>query len=71
MTVDRGQLGDDYFLSVANFKDEATMGVQNVTTDINVNIERGIAESFQKHNMLGEICSLQDLENYKNGRYLE
>lgn len=71
MTVDRGQLGDDYFISAANFKDEATMGIQNVTTDINVNMERGIAESFQKHNMFGEICSLQDLENYKNGRYLE
>jgi len=70
ITVDRGQLDDDYFLSAANFKDEATMCVQNVTTDKNVYIERGIAESFQKHNMFGEICSLQDLENYKNGRYL-
>ena len=69
--VDKGQLGDDYFLNAVIFKDESLMGVQNVTEDINVNIERGIAESFQKHNMLGEICTLQDLENYKNGRYLE
>lgn len=71
ITVNRDQLADDYFLNSAIFKDESTMGIQNVMTDINVNIERGIAESFQKHNMLGEICTLQDLENYKNGRYLE
>lgn len=71
VTVDRGQLGDDYFLNAVNFKDETIMGVQNVTEEINVDIERGIAESFQKHNMLGEICTLQDLENYKNGKYLE
>lgn len=71
ITVNSSQLGDDYFLNSATFKDEVMMGVQNITKDINVNIERGIAESFQKHNMLGEICTLQDLENYKNGRYLK
>ena len=47
------------------------MGVQDFTEDINVKIERGIAESYQKHNMLGEICTMQDLENYKNGKYLD
>ena len=69
--VDNEQLSDDYFLKVKTFKDESIMGLQNATEEIDVNIERGIAESFQKHNMLGEICTMQDLENYKNGRYLE
>jgi hypothetical protein len=71
VSVDKSQLGDDYFLNTKVFKDESTMALQDITVDLDVNIERGIAESFQKHNMLGEICTLQDLENYKNGKYLE
>ena len=71
VTVNREQLDDDYFLKTKTFKDETTIGVQSMITELDVNIERGIAESYQKHNMLGEICTLQDLENYKNGRYLD
>lgn len=65
------QVRENFFLSAHTFKDETTMGVQNFNEDIDVEIERGIAESFQKHNMLGEICTMQDLENYKNGKYLD
>ena len=71
INVSSAQTGGDYYLNVKVFKDDSTIGLQNITENIDVKIERGIAESFQKHNMLGEICSLQDLENYKNGKYLK
>lgn len=69
--VDSGQTTGDYFLKGNIFKDEAKMGIQNTIEEIDVTIERSIAESYQKFYMFSEITSLQDLENYKNGKYLE
>lgn len=71
ISITNKQINGDYFLNVKTFKDDATIGLHGLNEDIYVKIERGIAESYQKHNMLGEICTLQDLENYKNGKYLK
>lgn len=71
ISITNKQINGDYFLNVKTFKDDATIGLHDLNEDIDVKIERGIAESYQKHNMLGEICTLQDLENYKNGKYLK
>ena len=71
ISITNKQINGDYFLNVKTFKDDATIGLHDINEDIDSKIERGIAESYQKHNMLGEICTLQDLENYKNGKYLK
>lgn len=60
------------------YKEEDLLGVQDVNTldydsqyhryvtAIDANIERGMAAAFEKHNILGEIKTFSDLENYRN-----
>ena len=60
------------------YKEEDLLGVQDVNTleydpqyhryvnSIDANIERGISAAFERHNILGEIKTFSDLENYRN-----
>lgn len=60
------------------YKDEDLLGIQDINSltydlfskkyisAINANIERGTAASFERHNILGEIKTFADLENYRN-----
>lgn len=50
-------------------KDEYTIGLEDVTEDIDINIERGLSSAFEKHHILCEIKSLSDLENYRNNLF--
>ena len=50
------------------FKEEALIGIQDLTVDIsNLRIERGKAAAWERHSILGEISSFDDLETYRNG----
>lgn len=51
------------------FKEEYTIGFEDVTEDFNINIERGISSAYEKHHILCEIKSLGDLENYRNNLF--
>ena len=42
------------------------MGVQFINPDVDANIQRGTAASYERHNILGEIKTFDDLENYRN-----
>lgn len=41
------------------------------TENINVNIERGSTSCFKQHISFGEIKTLEDMENYKNGSFFK
>lgn len=77
VTYYNGQLCKDYS-SVPFYKDEDLNGIQDINTleydmqegtyvsTIDAYIERGISASFERHNILGEIKTFADLENYRN-----
>lgn len=60
---------DDNFQKDYVFKNEYTIGVENLVENIEINIERGLSSSFEKHHILSEIKSMSDLENYRNNLF--
>lgn len=66
-------LGDyvkkDSFQNVDYFFDEGLAGVSDVKPNINGYIERGKYAAFERHNILGEVNTFQDLLNYKNNLF--
>lgn len=60
---------EDDFQKDYTIKDEYTIGFEDVSEDINIDIERGLSSSFEKHHILCEIKSLSDLENYRNNLF--
>ena len=53
---------------VPYFKEESLFGIQDMSiTADNVRIERGTSAAYERHSILGEITSLDDLVKYKNG----
>lgn len=53
------------------FKDEKMMGINlPLKEDYNVSIDRGISAAFEKHLQLSELKTWDDLENYRNGMFL-
>lgn len=55
------------FQEVVYFKNENLMGVQKISKDVNVMVERGKSAAFERHQVLGEVSSFDDLITYKNG----
>lgn len=45
------------------------IGTEDIKTDIDSNIDRGSAALFERMNILGEVKSLNDLENYRNNYF--
>ena len=62
-------IGYDDFQKDYIFKDENIIGLEDVVENIDINIERGISSSFEKHHILCEIKSFSDLENYRNNLF--
>ena len=60
---------EDDFQKDYTIKDEYTIGFEDVSEDINIDIERGLSSTFEKHHILCEIKSLSDLENYRNNLF--
>lgn len=50
-------------------KYETTIGSCDLYEDVDVNVRRGSYSAFEKHSILGEINTLEDLEEYKNGMF--
>lgn len=48
------------------FKDDSLIGVQNMKEDIDVYIERGTSSALETHQILSEVNTFDDLENYRN-----
>lgn len=66
VSLEEVQVGKTPFSDIGIVKDEKINSVQDFSDDIDVDIERGIATSFERHNALGEINTMQDLEHYRN-----
>lgn len=63
---------NDYngFLYSPSFKNELYLGISSKENlDTNIYIDRGINASFEKHLKLGELLTLNDLEEYGNGYF--
>lgn len=53
------------------FKDDKMLNVNfNLNEDYDVLIERGTSAAFEKHLQLSELKTWEDLENYRNGMFL-
>lgn len=63
------QIVADNFYNIPYFKDESNLGLQNYNQGIDADIERGTSAAFERHNILGEVCTLSDLENYRNNYF--
>lgn len=63
------QAASDDFQIATPIKNESTIGLQDIKVDADVNIERGTHASFERHNILGEVCTFEDLLNYKNNMF--
>jgi hypothetical protein len=63
------QANDDDFQDVYSFFDETRIGIANITNDISVNVTRSESAAFERHNILGEVNTFSDLENYRNGLF--
>ena len=48
------------------FKDDTSIGVQDSRQSIDANVERGTYAAFERHSILGEIKTFEDLSNYRN-----
>ena len=68
-SIDVTQIGKTPFSEIPIFKDEKLNSVQDISSEIDVDIDRGIATSFERHNALGEINTMQDLEHYRNNYF--
>lgn len=66
--IENPALTADSFLCSPYIMEDAMVGVENTkkTYDKFV-IERGTAAAFERHHVLGEVCTFDDLEKYKNG----
>ena len=54
--------------NVPYYKEEALLGIQDINIDVSdLTIDRGKAAAYERHSILGEVSSMDDLENYRNG----
>ena len=54
--------------NVPYFKQEALFGIHNMSISVSdINIERGNSAAYERHSILGEVSSVEDLVKYKNG----
>ena len=63
---------DDYngLDAYPTFQDAYNIGISSLPiVDSDVNIDRGNNAAFEKHLKIGEVTSLEALENYTNGYF--
>lgn len=59
-------INDDKFISENIVKPEYLMGVEDWVDDVDIEIERGTSAAFERHNILTEVNTMEDLVNYRN-----
>lgn len=70
VVVDKDMIkSSDTFNYAPIYKDESLLGVLNVNSDINIEMSRGISAAFERHQILGEIKTFQDLQNFRNNYF--
>lgn len=62
----REKYSDEDLAKINSFIKISPTGAQNIKTNIDANIDRGSSALFERLNILGEVKSMKDLENYKN-----
>lgn len=64
----KNYINDTYnIINVPLYKEEYLLGISTpIKRDINVYIDRGINAAFERHLILSEINTYQDMENYRN-----
>lgn len=67
--VDGKAMKDDGCNFAPIIKNEALIGVENISNDIDAKITRGISAAFERHHILGEIKTIQDMENFRNNYF--
>lgn len=50
-------------------RDESMIGVHDMKENIDAEIDRGRSAAFERHTILGEVNTMQDLENYRNNYF--
>ena len=69
VTVNKNSINKEEINYAYSYHDETLLGVVNRVDDIDVNISRGTSAAFERHNILGEIKTLQDLQNFRNNYF--
>lgn len=59
-------INDDKFISENIVKPEYLMGIEDWVDDVDIEIERGTSAAFERHNILTEVNTMEDLVNYRN-----
>lgn len=57
---------DSFQDNIFCYKKDALMGMQNSYEDIDASVERGKSAAFERHLILGEVNTFEDLVNYRN-----
>lgn len=60
------QLTNDRFISSPAYKDDKINGIENIQKEIDIEVDRGAYASFERHHILSEIKTFEDIENYRN-----
>lgn len=65
------EINDSYnIINSKLFKEEFKLGITfPLKSEVNVYVDRGINAAFEKHLILGEINTYQDMENYRNNYF--
>ena len=63
------QVETDNFRGMQAFHDNGMNGIVGINEDIDVNIKRGTSSALERHNILSEVNTLDDLVNYRNNYF--
>lgn len=62
-------ISDDNFFNINIIKPSYLDEIEDCTKSVNVTLERGISAAFERHHILSEVNTFQDLENYRNNYF--
>jgi len=66
LTVEPSQMINNEFLNIPIYKENDLLGIQDLNLDVDAKIERGKSAAYERHNILGEVKTFQDLLHYRN-----
>ena len=69
VTVSQGDILVDKTDYAPLYKNEALIGVQDIDNEIDAYIRRGTGAAMERHQILGEIKTMQDMQNFRNNYF--